>query len=1079
MRRFALIWLFALLCGAASAWANPVQITPEAEQINVSAQVTYLRDAGGTLSIHDVQDMTFLDHESTNLSLGFTTDVVWLKFVVGSPQNETRDWVVEIGHPLLDRVELFAPSPDGGWGSTLGGDMVLPSDRDKDLRAIAFDLPLIAGTDQAFFLKVTTKSSMLFPVTLYDADRYQTRTAVVETGFGLFYGSLIVLALYNLSLFLSIRDPSYLLYSLAVISTTLFQTTLSGHAGFYLWHMYPEWNNPVSLFSLVATICFSMWFSIRFLETRTHVPRWHLAFVGIVLCGFLLVPLYWAIGYSASISIGARLSVVAGVLGLLAGIWCLRAGVYSAKFYVLARTGFCIGSILTAGRQLGIMPDSFITEHAMRMGGLAEALLLAFALSDRYNQLRAEKEAAQRQTADELRRLDKLKDEILANTSHELRTPLQGIIGISESMLDGAAGDLNKTARHNLSMLAQSGHRLSRLVDDILDFSRLRTRDLRLKLVPTDLRVAVDLAVALARPLLRDRPVTLENAIDPNTPLVIADETRLQQILSNLIGNAVKFTDTGSITIRAVAEGRSIRIDVEDTGIGIPEDAIKRIFESFEQVDGDATRERGGAGLGLSVTARLAELQGGGVTVTSAVGVGSTFSFTLPVAQADDIAKSGGSPTTQAAPTPAFLPEDHLDADDLPLLHSADDNLIRILVVDDEPVNQQVLANHLRLARYSVTQALNGPDALRLIETEPPFDLVLLDVMMPRMSGFEVCEKLRQTHLATELPVIMVTAKTQSEDMVNGLSAGANDYISKPISKHVLLARIKTHMNLLRINKAYGNFVPQDFLRHLGKESIIDVELGDNVEMDLAILWSDVRNFTSAFEGMTPGESFEFINGYFQRMGPVIRQHGGFVNSFIGDAIMALFVDGAQAAIAAALASSARLEDYNRNRLARGENPIEAGFAVHVGIARLGVVGETRRMQGEVFSDAVNLASRLEDLTKTYGSRIIVSADAKDRLPEGVFSFRKLDRVRVKGRNAFIDIFELLDQLPDQTLREATRSTFESALAARHEHDTNGASKGFQLVLDQNPNDAAARHHLTETLSALVEPGKSTAGRSD
>jgi class 3 adenylate cyclase len=256
----------------------------------------------------------------------------------------------------------------------------------------------------------------------------------------------------------------------------------------------------------------------------------------------------------------------------------------------------------------------------------------------------------------------------------------------------------------------------------------------------------------------------------------------------------------------------------------------------------------------------------------------------------------------------------------------------------------------------------------------------------------------------------------------------------------------------------------------LGKESIIDVGLGDNVELELAILWSDVRNFTASLEAMTPEQSFDFINGYFQRMGPVIRQHGGFVNSFIGDAIMALFVNGAVAATQAALASSVQLADHNRDRAARGQEEIRAGFAVHVGHARMGVVGEVRRMQGEVFSDAVNVTSRLEGLTKLYGSRVIVSANAVDQLPAGAFSLRKLDRVRVKGRSADIEIFEVLEDLPDQSKREQTRDAFEAALNAKLQHDMNAAAHGFQSVLDVNPEDAAARYHLDHALKQLGDP---------
>jgi signal transduction histidine kinase len=187
----------------------------------------------------------------------------------------------------------------------------------------------------------------------------------------------------------------------------------------------------------------------------------------------------------------------------------------------------------------------------MRLGGLLETVLLAFALRDRYNLLRAEKEAAQRQVADELRRLDRLKDEILANTSHELRTPLQGIIGLSESMLDGAAGALSQGVRRNLSMMVSSGQRLGRLVDDILDFSRLKTRELRLVMKAVDLRVAIDVVVTLMQPLIRGRPIQVVNDVGAATPPVLADEATILSVASCSAARPATFPGLCELCLRS------------------------------------------------------------------------------------------------------------------------------------------------------------------------------------------------------------------------------------------------------------------------------------------------------------------------------------------------------------------------------------------------------------------------------------------------------------------------------------------------------------------------------------------------
>ena len=478
------------------------------------------------------------------------------------------------------------------------------------------------------------------------------------------------------------------------------------------------------------------------------------------------------------------------------------------------------------------------------------------------------KERAQHEVAESLRRMDRLKDEFLANTSHELRTPLQGIIGLAESMLDGAAGRISEAAASNLSMIVNSGQRLATLVNDILDFSKMRTHELVLHKKAVDLRVAVEVVMRLSAPLAEVKSLELVNEIDDSVPSVLADEDRLQQILHNLIGNAVKFTDSGSVRVRAIDEGGRVRVQVIDTGPGIAEEDRERIFESFEQVEESATRVHGGTGLGLAVTRNLVQLHGGGIDLESRVGQGSIFSFSLQSATASEaeeahpVLKEEAEAAWQAVRGPARAPllgralsveasvAPHVDDDGSP---ASGDDRIRILVVDDEPVNQQVMLNHLSLQHYDVLQAENGMRALELLAGGEKVDLVLLDVMMPKLSGFEVCREIRKTHLPTQLPVVMVTARTQMADLKQGLQVGANDYITKPVAKGELLARIKTHLNLVRINSAYSHYVPHEFLRYLKRDSIIDVQLGDNVEMEAAVLISDIRDFTTLSEHMTPG----------------------------------------------------------------------------------------------------------------------------------------------------------------------------------------------------------------------------------
>jgi len=430
----------------------------------------------------------------------------------------------------------------------------------------------------------------------------------------------------------------------------------------------------------------------------------------------------------------------------------------------------------------------------------------------------SEKLVRQQKELDRQRQIDKLKDEFLANTSHELRTPLNGIIGIADSMIDGAVGPISSEQELNLSMISSSGRRLANLVNDILDFSKLRNMELRITLKPVDVRNIAHAVIALSQPLIGQKAVVLLNHIPDDLPLVRADENRLQQILHNLIGNAVKFTHEGRVTVSAASENSQneasdIRISVSDTGIGISEEKHESIFKSFEQADGSVVREYGGTGLGLSVTKQLLELHGSSIELESSPDKGSVFSFTLPAAE-----EQGGGQIAVRRMTDrlsSFEPETRNPDDESPTDNHpvTTDNRETVLIVDDEIVNIQVLRNHLSSHNYRVLSAQNGFQALQILRKEEP-DIIILDLMMPRMSGYEVCRKIRETKDAASLPIVMLTAKNQTADLIRGLNSGANDYLTKPFNKEELLVRARTHLEL----KSY-----HDRLEHKVRERTLEL----------------------------------------------------------------------------------------------------------------------------------------------------------------------------------------------------------------------------------------------------------------
>lgn len=657
-----------------------------------------------------------------------------------------------------------------------------------------------------------------------------------------------------------------------------------------------------------------------------------------------------------------------------------------------------------------------------------------------------------------LQRMDQLKDEFLANTSHELRTPLNGIIGIAESMIDGATGELSDRQIANLSMVVSSARRLSSLVNDILDFSKLKNRDIELQRKPVDFRQIAGLVLTLSRHLLAGKPVELKNEIREELPAVEGDENRLQQIMYNLVGNAIKFTESGSVTISAIAlTDDLVEVTVSDTGIGIPPDKFTEIFQAFEQVDASISREYGGTGLGLSITKQLVELHGGTIRVESELGKGSRFIFTLP------ISTQTISPTADNSQEVVRVREETILPQLLLSLTAPSNGEFTILVVDDEPINLQVVANHLSLQNYAIIQANNGMEALAKIQSGLMPDLILLDIMMPKMSGYEVCKKIREQFSASVMPIVMLTAKNQVSDLVEGLSAGANDYLAKPVLKNELLARIKTHIELSKINVAYGRFVPHEFLRFLGHKSIVDVHLGDQVQKEMSILFADIRNFTTLSEGMSPKENFDFLNSYLRQVGPVIRNHKGFIDKYIGDAVMALFPDAAEDALRAAIDMQTEVSLYNEHCQQKGYTAIAIGIGVHTGSLMLGTIGEEQRMESTVISDAVNLASRLEDLTKVYGASIIISGQTLFGLEDPIkYNYRFVGQVPVKGKKDLVSLFEVFDADPPQIreLKIQTKTPFEEGIILYHEQKLYEAYQIFKSIIQINDQDKAARLYI-------------------
>ncbi|WP_217593576.1 ATP-binding protein [Cohnella sp. GbtcB17] len=469
----------------------------------------------------------------------------------------------------------------------------------------------------------------------------------------------------------------------------------------------------------------------------------------------------------------------------------------------------------------------------------------------------------------QLLQADKIKDDFLARTSHEFKTPLHGVMNISQSMLDNAASPPTADQRDKLRLITDITKRLSQLVYDILDLSMLKRGELGIAPAPIDVRSIAEVQVQFYSYLCAGRNIVLENRVPADLPLALADESRLSQVIGNLLDNAIKHTESGSVVVTGAEHGGRLELAVQDTGKGIEQQDLPFIFEPFKSLEGKQGRS---FGLGLSIAKQLVELQGGTLSVASSPGVGSTFTFTLPIAERK--LEAASSPSPPSSPSHAWAEPPAAEYSFATPHYANPDGERTVLVVDDQHVNLKVLLDALQPLDYRVIAVKSGYEALAEIDRPGRIDLVILDLMMPGLSGYEVCRELRKRYSLLELPVLMVTAAIQPQEKVAAFQAGANDYLPKPFDLVELRARIGS---LLAMKESLGRAVYlevaflqsqnkphflHNVLNSIAASSYTDADRARKMIVDLSDYLRGSFRFSNAEGRIAFAEEFQLIRTY-------------------------------------------------------------------------------------------------------------------------------------------------------------------------------------------------------------------------
>ncbi len=738
---------------------------------------------------------------------GQTDTVFWIRIALQGPPRDSGS--IDPGDPTADSatpgqyrlaierarlasVDLYvvaeSKAPED-FAVFRSGDTIAPVAQSYAYRYPVFAVEAPLAGVRAYYLRVHSPRSFVTLPLVLRGEAGQRRAELIETAIIAGYFSVAVaICAYNFILFLSLRLRAYLYYVLYQLSFAVAIFVYQGLFPFALPEEYFALLQPYDIRMLLLAIHIAAIFGVLFVWAflyngrgdfvDTAGPR--VAGVFVVLLG---LHLYGPALLAASRLLFVLVFVGLPLLGIASAVLRLirrdRVGVY-----FLTAWGVVLAAL--AGLFMehnGILPYGALGRQGILVASAVEMTLLSIGLADRFRRIEIEGERA--------RAANRAKTAFLANMSHEIRTPLNAILGMSELLVEAP---LRETEKAYVRVLRRSGQALLSLINDVLDLSRIEAGKLVVEHTRFDLRELLQTTAEILAPSATERGIRFELRLDSALPgKVVGDPLRLRQVLLNLISNAIKFTSEGGVRIEvAPAPAKSaylVRFEIHDTGIGIPEEKLRHIFDSFTQADESTTRRHGGSGLGLSISQSLVRLMGGEISVRSAPGKGSDFAFELSLPP--DTQKPSSSPPSAETANPAdgaAVAGPAIAGEERPDDSSGIEGGPRILLAEDNPDNQMLFRALLGKIECEIEIAENGRVAVQLAASRN-FDLIFMDIQMPEMDGLEATRRIRSAEKlpGERVPIYALSAHAMQEDTERSLAAGCDGHLTKPINRARLL----------------------------------------------------------------------------------------------------------------------------------------------------------------------------------------------------------------------------------------------------------------------------------------------------